>query len=276
MRSIELSRLLDFAIEIADHQNAHILGLYVIPAVQVYPSVTIDAVIAGFRGLSRVLQAPRAPSEEDSFDSCMRRSGLSIRMVPCAWRDAACGGRGHRAWHGRRSDHCQPGRSEATASASSLISSSVSSWGSGVHSCWFQMRRLPERFGGKVLIGWNGTREAARAAFDAIPLLQQAEAVTITWVDPQKTLEAPRTVPCAELATALDAPWHHDDCGRFSNGRPDAGQALKMRALDLGADLLVMGAYGHTRISEFVFGGATDLHAEKDADTDPDVALKGR
>ena len=46
----------------------------------------------------------------------------------------------------------------------------------------------------------NGTREAARAAFDAIPLLQQAEAVTIIWVDPQKTLEAPRTVPCAELA----------------------------------------------------------------------------
>jgi Universal stress protein family len=37
-----IERLLDFAIEIADHQNAHILGLYVIPAVQIYPSVTID------------------------------------------------------------------------------------------------------------------------------------------------------------------------------------------------------------------------------------------
>jgi hypothetical protein len=37
-----IERLLDFAVEIAAHQNAHILGLYVIPAVQIYPSVTID------------------------------------------------------------------------------------------------------------------------------------------------------------------------------------------------------------------------------------------
>ena len=42
-----------------------------------------------------------------------------------------------------------------------------------------------------------------------------------------------------------------------------AGQALKMRALDLGADLLLMGTYGHTRISELVFGGATDLQSLK-------------
>ena len=59
-----IERLLDFAIEIADHQNAHILGLYVIPAVQIYPSVTIDVSSSSFRCLSGVLQAPRAPCEE--------------------------------------------------------------------------------------------------------------------------------------------------------------------------------------------------------------------
>jgi nucleotide-binding universal stress UspA family protein len=112
---------------------------------------------------------------------------------------------------------------------------------------------------GKVLIGWNGTREAARAAFDAIPLLQQAEAVTITWVDPQKTLDTPHTVPCAELATALTRHNVTTTAEGFPTAGLTAGQALKMRALDLGAVLLVMGAYGHTRISEFVFGGATDF-----------------
>lgn len=76
-------------------------------------------------------------------------------------------------------------------------------------------------------------------------------------MDPQKTLEAPRTVPCAELATALARHGIKATAEGFPTAGLTAGEALKRRAIDLGADVLVMGAYGHTRISEFVFGGAT-------------------
>ena len=103
------------------------------------------------------------------------------------------------------------------------------------------------------------TTDALTGVSNRRHFLQQAEAVTITWVDPQKSLEAPRAVPCAELATALARHNVRATAEGFPTTGLTAGQALKMRAIDLEADLLVMGAYGHTRISEFVFGGATDF-----------------
>ena len=71
-----IERLLDFATEIADHQSAHIVGLYVIPAVQIYPSVTIDLSCHVFEAYREFFKQ-HAQHVKDSFDSCMRRSGLN-------------------------------------------------------------------------------------------------------------------------------------------------------------------------------------------------------
>jgi nucleotide-binding universal stress UspA family protein len=111
--------------------------------------------------------------------------------------------------------------------------------------------------GRRALIAWNGTRESARAAFDAVPLLKSAESVTISWVDPQKALDTPGSLPGAELANALARHGIKATAEGFPTAGLTAGEALKTRLADLGADLLVMGAYGHTRVREFVFGGAT-------------------
>jgi nucleotide-binding universal stress UspA family protein len=114
-----------------------------------------------------------------------------------------------------------------------------------------------ERVGCNVVIGWNGKREAARAAFDAIPILKRSEIVRVTWIDPQKTLETSTALPGAELAVALSR--HEIDAlaeGYPTDDLPD-GVALQARATDAEADLLVMGAYGHSRMREIVFGGAT-------------------
>jgi nucleotide-binding universal stress UspA family protein len=250
-----IERLLDFAIEIADDQNAHILGLYVIPAVQIYPSVTIDVSPQIFESYRNFFKR-HAQRVRESFESRMRRSGL-----PLEW----CLVHGETPLvadtvieHGMAADlivASQVDRADSFGVELDFIERRVMGLGRPL-----LLVPTAGRFGtlrGKALIGWNGTREAARAAFDAIPLLQQAEAVTITWVDPQRTLEASRIVPCAELATALTRHGITTTAEGFPTAGLTAGEALKMRALDLGADLLVMGAYGHTRISEFVFGGAT-------------------
>ena len=252
-----IERLLDFAIEIADHQNAHILGLYVIPAVQIYPSVTIDVSSQVFDAYREFFKR-HAQRVKDSFDSCMRRSGL--RAEWCLVNGETPLVANAVIEHGMAADliiASQVDRSDSFGVELDFVERLV--MGLGRPLLLVPNATTSRTLRGKVLIGWNGTREAARAAFDAIPLLQQAEAVTITWVDPQKTLEAPRTVPCAELATALTRHSVTTTAEGFPTAGLTAGQALKMRALDLGADLLVMGAYGHTRISEFVFGGATDF-----------------
>ena len=116
---------------------------------------------------------------------------------------------------------------------------------------------VPRDIGRSVLVGWDGSGEAARAIHDALPLLRQARTVTVVAVDPDRQ---------GHLTGGADAPAMVAHLGRhginaaaeeiLSGGR-HAGEVLLSRAADLGADLLVMGAYGHMRLKEFIFGGTT-------------------
>lgn len=105
-----------------------------------------------------------------------------------------------------------------------------------------------------VVCAWNGTRESARAVADALPLLRRAEKVSILSVDPKG---AEKRVPGADIALHLA---RHGVISEATTTYADGigvGDALLSRIADLGADMLVMGAYGHSRAREAVFGGAT-------------------
>jgi nucleotide-binding universal stress UspA family protein len=109
--------------------------------------------------------------------------------------------------------------------------------------------------GGRIAVAWNGRREATRAAFDALPLLQKAKEVKVLWIDPRSEGEDAGAL-AADLCLALDR--HGISCeaaGVASDS--NVGATLLSRAIEYRADLLVMGCYGHSRLSEFVFGGAT-------------------
>jgi nucleotide-binding universal stress UspA family protein len=112
--------------------------------------------------------------------------------------------------------------------------------------------------GSKVVIGWNGTREAARACFDALPMLQAGADITLVWVDPQKNAREAGNVPGTEMASALARHGFKVTAEPMPTANGDAGEALLTKANDIGADLLVMGAYGHSRLRQFVFGGASE------------------
>jgi nucleotide-binding universal stress UspA family protein len=108
-----------------------------------------------------------------------------------------------------------------------------------------------------VLVAWNGRREAARAAFDALPILQRAKEVRVIWINPQSEADTAGETQAGDICAALAR--HGVNCRAAEEVRPRAGigEALLACAEDVGADLLVMGCYGHTRLREFVLGGAS-------------------
>ncbi len=108
--------------------------------------------------------------------------------------------------------------------------------------------------GRHVLVAWNGSREAARAVADAMPVLQRAQHVTVLSADPAG---AARRVPGADIALHLARHGVKVATSTTYAGDIGIGDALLNRATDLGADMLVMGGYGHSRTREAIFGGAT-------------------
>jgi nucleotide-binding universal stress UspA family protein len=116
---------------------------------------------------------------------------------------------------------------------------------------------VPEHIGERVLVAWNARREAARAVFDALPILQRAKEVKVVWVNPQTEHERAQDIPAADICATLAR--HAVACEATEQLRPRAnvGETLLACAKDYGADLMVMGCYGHTRLREFVFGGAS-------------------
>ncbi len=119
---------------------------------------------------------------------------------------------------------------------------------------------LPERDGGPlrfdhIVIGWDGSRAVARALADALSFCRDAKKVTIATVTREKDLS--KAAPIADVVRHLA---RHDIAAEtieIPADGSDAGLVLQSYCERSGSDLLVMGAYGHSRVREFVLGGAT-------------------
>jgi nucleotide-binding universal stress UspA family protein len=111
--------------------------------------------------------------------------------------------------------------------------------------------------GQRVLVAWDASREATRAANDAIPLLASAATVKVLTVDPAINRTEHGDIPEADIALHLARHGVKAEVEKTVSGGVSIGEVLLSRASDLGADLLVMGAYGHSRVRELVLGGAT-------------------
>ena len=116
---------------------------------------------------------------------------------------------------------------------------------------------LRESVAENVLVAWNESREAARAVHDALPLLQKAKQVHIlTMTDSTEEVKyadaASSTLAHHLSRHGVSAEAHHHVETSLS-----PGETMLSRSTDLGADLVVMGAYGHSRLRELVLGGAT-------------------
>ena len=111
------------------------------------------------------------------------------------------------------------------------------------------------RVGQRILVAWNGSREAARAVADALPFLKRASEVEVLEFTSghQPFLDA----VSADIGAYLAGHGVKARCSNFAAGTLDVGSHLLSRAADLGSDLVVMGGYGHSRTRELMLGGVT-------------------
>jgi nucleotide-binding universal stress UspA family protein len=112
-------------------------------------------------------------------------------------------------------------------------------------------------FGRYVLVAWNASREATRAVNDAMALLAVAEEVTVLAIDPREGPNGHGQVPGADISLHLARHGVKATIKRIVSADIPTGEVLLSRAAALGADLLVMGAYGHYRVRELLLGDAT-------------------
>ena len=240
---------------IASANDAHVIGVFVIPAMQVYPSIgaTVTSDMYEFHNKH---YADRAATAKRVFEDEMRKQDIRYE-----WRELT----------GTSSFSADSFVVHAMLADLVIISQMNEDSTSGLESD-FAERVVMEsgrpvliipnhgsfpKIGDNVLVGWNATRESARATFDALPLIRNAKKVQISWVNPARDAWQAGDLPGSEISSTLarhaiavnDEPLPTDGLA--------AGEALLSAASDLGADLLVMGAYGHTRMREFIFGGAT-------------------
>lgn len=111
-------------------------------------------------------------------------------------------------------------------------------------------------FGRRILVGWNGSREAVRAVHDALPFLRKAEEVTLLTVETSDTSDG-RSYGGDKMLRHLAHHGIEAKARRSMVNSGNVGDVILSRAADARADLIVMGAYGHSRLREFVLGGAT-------------------
>lgn len=121
----------------------------------------------------------------------------------------------------------------------------------------------PPLAGKHVLLAWKDTREARRALTDAMPFLEAADRVVVVAICPAIEAEAARG-QVTDVARALKRRGVAAEAKVVEHAHVDGFQILRQASLE-GADLIACGAYGHSRLGEWVFGGVTaDLLSQEE------------
>jgi len=247
---------IELAAALAERFSAHLIGLYPVPVPQVpqhlgyYDPTLLDPFFAELRKKARAAAA----AEREIFDRA-----TVLRQLSADWREIPEGPDADPALHARYADLAILGQLDPDRVETELL------------------RPRPERvalssgrpvlvvpyagkfadFGRRVVVAWNATREAARAVGDALPLLVSAELVTVLTIDAQEGSGDHGELPGADIALHLARHGVKVRIERTASAGLPVGEVLLSRLADFGADLLVMGAYGHSRAREVLLGGAT-------------------
>jgi nucleotide-binding universal stress UspA family protein len=244
------------AVALAGRFAAHLVGLYPIPSPDL-PRSTGYADLAALEPVYREWREralEQAEATREAFEHAARLRGISAE-----WRGAAEGWEADPALHARYADLAILGQRDPDNDEMALSRPRPEgvTLASGRPILVVPYAGKFETAGRCVLVAWNASREAARAIADAVPLLAAADAVTVLAVDPQPGPDGHGDLPGADIALHLARHGVKAQVERTVSADVPIGELLLSRAADLGADLLVMGAYGHSRARELLLGGAT-------------------
>jgi nucleotide-binding universal stress UspA family protein len=250
----EAPSILEFAGVLAEERGAHLIGVFMQPG----PTVTVAQTFARGKGMREVMEvqdreiigieAHHRVLFEDAVRHHGLQSGAEWRSLPKLSSEV-----GVHAYYADLVIISRPEPAGQTAGPPGLAESLVLSSGRPI--ILFPPRGAVSRVR-RVLVAWNARRESIRAVADALPLLVKAEAVEVLVVDAQRQRTHGQE-PGADIAHHLARHGAQVEVRRLSSGGEDVGRLLLSASATFGADLLVMGAYGHSHVSEWVFGGVT-------------------
>ncbi|MDP6786185.1 MAG: universal stress protein [Rhodospirillales bacterium] len=118
------------------------------------------------------------------------------------------------------------------------------------------------KIGERVMVAWDASRLASRAVHDALPFLTAAKHVDVLAINPKGGPQGHGDIPSADICQHLARHGVKVEAQHVYADDIDAGDMLLSQAASRGADLLVMGAYGHSRWRELILGGLTHFVLE--------------
>ena len=242
----------DYAVSVAAAFDAHLAGI----AFLYDPIVPVSG--AGYIPAD-VIEAQERDNEEatraalDRFNTACSRAGVSAEPLTLSASFAGVGEQFSRI--ARRFDVSIVGQSEPESSAVEEIIAELALFESGRPVIIVPyIQKAPLKLD-NVMVCWDGSRAAARAIADSMPLLAKARRVEVVIVTNERGKQD--EIEGADMGAHLARHGLNVDVKRTALGDIDIADVLLSHAADAGSDFIVMGGYGHSRLREFVLGGVT-------------------
>lgn len=250
----DVARVLDVAIPFAERHESHLIGVHAEALAMPY-TTAVGFPDTEFIQANAELCKERAEKIQKAFIGRIENAGVSFE-----WRSFESFA-GDSALSGVASARCadlvmvSQGSPDAKDSIAADVDSLIYEAGRPVlvipHS-----GPLISTFD-RLLVAWNGSREATRAAFDALPFILEADQTEILVVDPVETADQSKDAAGAEIASAFSRHGAKVSVSVQESRGYSVDAVIHDKVTETGADLLVMGAYSHSWLREFLFGGIT-------------------
>ena len=242
----------DYAISVATCFDAHLAGIALtyepyVPG-SVFNGVAAD-IVASYR--AQIEKAGKAAVAK--FEAAARRAGVSAQSHQL--KTELAGIDELFAKTARRFDLSVVGQIEPSRDFPEEILPQTALFGSGRPVLVVPYIQKTGMKLDRVLVCWDGSRAAARAIGDAMPFLTRSKSTDVVTITRN---EEPRDeLPGVDIAQHLARHKLKVDFKRIVAKDQDVASIILSTAADIGSDMIVMGGYGHSRLREFVLGGAT-------------------
>ncbi|WP_274628636.1 universal stress protein [Arvimicrobium flavum] len=249
----DVDRVLQFAIPLVEQTKGHLIGLHT-EAIPIAYSSPVGFPEAEFMQATSEVNAERAAKLEEVFRGKVGPLGISHD-----WRslESFSGDSGVSGLSSARSVDlvvvAQPSPHAQTPAAD--VETLIFDSGRPVLIAPFS-GPLTTTFK-RVLVAWNASREASRAAFDALPFILAAEHTEVLVVDAEDNPARPADRAGEGIAATLRRHGANVSVARLESGRRGIDEVIVQRVAERAIDLVVLGAYSHSRLREFLFGGVT-------------------
>lgn len=241
----------EFAVALAKDHGAHLLGIAFAPTA-LLPLYGADV---GLADMSEVLEGVKAQGETalQAFKARAKAEGVSVEgrlmqgMSEEFPRDFACSAR-----HVDLAIIGQPRDGDPLIGQYALVERCL--FASGRPAIIVPAAAEKVEIAGTVVVAWDGSAEAARAFNDALTFLKRPKRVVLLVGVPEEGSEPPGV---DDMVAHLKRRGVSAEMIRFSTSEGDIGRTILAKAKKLRADMIVMGAFHHSRWREFILGGVT-------------------